>query len=251
MVVKEVGSLLEFDEYTEILSHLEFSHVRIRTSTPTLINTFKRLQINGVCYGLRLMEDMGLEGRRHCEGSSAWEEEENASSAWSYGGTTVLPSDSEDLTEFGEERNPKGDVCENEKIESEVGDTKSSDLKGAEDDNLGVVGEFANAGLCCREVGGRSQSATLERDKVKVNAKGGGNSVNQIEEVGLKAGVCVVTVGGPCLLGGPVYPGTNFEAQKRLVDDEACKDTCLDPNGNMREVVHLSNPTPLPLYHPT
>lgn len=56
-MVKPVGDLISIDAQTSSFSRLEFAKILVRTNCPYRISHYRRVNINGVVYHLRLMED--------------------------------------------------------------------------------------------------------------------------------------------------------------------------------------------------
>lgn len=55
-IVAPVGNIVEIDENIEKFSRLEFARLKIKTSSLELITHFRKIPINDILYGLRLMD---------------------------------------------------------------------------------------------------------------------------------------------------------------------------------------------------
>lgn len=55
-IVAPVGNIVEIDENIEKFSRLEFARLKIKTSSLELITHFRKILINDILYGLRLMD---------------------------------------------------------------------------------------------------------------------------------------------------------------------------------------------------
>ena len=82
-MVLPLGDLIAVDTKTENFMNLEFSRLQIKTSELDTISHFRKIKINGVVYGIRIAEEVGLPGccnrmfdAKSVAASSSWAQSE-------------------------------------------------------------------------------------------------------------------------------------------------------------------------------